>query len=212
MDQMQLFFHSPKEVKYTIRRTENNSRGFADDELTKRLKDVKEIVDIGQVPHTDLTPQALANQALDGVNQWPSAEYTHLQDFKPTADAYYDACLQLSRTLTAALAASIPCGNASYFASAFDRHSSFLRLNYYPVLTDGIDAGATPEEAAGVQDATVPDNGAGAAEQALPRRLGVSRHTDAGALTVLLQDWNPAVTSGLEVSLCKSLAYIRCVC
>ena len=30
-------------------------------------------------------------------------------------------------------------------------------------------------------------------------KLGVSRHTDAGALTVLLQDPNPAVTSGLEV-------------
>lgn len=47
--QMQLFFNSPQEVKYTIKRTENNSRGFADDELTKRLKDVKEILDIGQV-------------------------------------------------------------------------------------------------------------------------------------------------------------------
>lgn len=47
--QMQTFFNSPQEVKYTIKRTENNSRGFADDELTKRLKDVKEILDIGQV-------------------------------------------------------------------------------------------------------------------------------------------------------------------
>jgi isopenicillin N synthase-like dioxygenase len=55
-------------------------------------------------------------------------------------------------------------------------------------------------------DRTVTDADAGAAGEALPRRLGVSRHTDAGALTVLLQDWNPAVTSGLEVSLflCRS--------
>lgn len=47
--QMALFFHSPQDVKYSIKRTENNSRGFADDELTKRLKDAKEILDIGQV-------------------------------------------------------------------------------------------------------------------------------------------------------------------
>lgn len=48
-DQMKLFFDSAQDVKNSIKRTENNSRGFADDELTKRLKDVKEILDIGQV-------------------------------------------------------------------------------------------------------------------------------------------------------------------
>lgn len=48
-EQMKLFFSSPQEVKNSIKRTENNSRGFADDELTKRLKDAKEILDIGQV-------------------------------------------------------------------------------------------------------------------------------------------------------------------
>ena len=46
---MKLFFDSPQNVKNSIKRTESNSRGFADDELTKRLKDVKEILDIGQV-------------------------------------------------------------------------------------------------------------------------------------------------------------------
>lgn len=48
-EQMKLFFASTQEVKHSIKRTESNSRGFADDELTKRLKDVKEILDIGQV-------------------------------------------------------------------------------------------------------------------------------------------------------------------
>jgi len=161
-------------VKYTIKRTETNSRGFADDELTKRLKDVKEILDIGQVwstfpvhsnwqqllqtllhltnynlqvPYSDLSPQAQLNQDLDGVNQWPGAEHTHLSQLKPVSDAYYAACLGLSQTLVRALAQVIPCGNSTYFKSAFDRHSSFLRLNYYPVLVDGVDAGALPEPA-----------------------------------------------------------------
>jgi isopenicillin N synthase-like dioxygenase len=194
MEQMKTFFGSDQDIKYTIRRTENNSRGFADDELTKRLKDVKEIVDIGQVPYSDISDAALANQEVDGFNQWPdTALYPHLQQFKPVADRYYDASLQLSRTLAAALAASIPCANETYFSSAFDHHSSFLRLNYYPVLIDGVDAGATPTNGA-IESVTGGQPGSS-------RRLGVSRHTDAGALTILLQDWNPDVTSGLEVVL-----------
>lgn len=196
-EQMHLFFESPQETKYTVRRTEDNSRGFADDELTKRLKDVKEIFDVGQVPYTDLTPEALKNQIVDGFNQWPAPEFAHLQLFKPTVDAYYDACLDLSRTLVKAMATAIPCGNETYFTSAFDRHSSFLRLNYYPALTDGVDAGAEPssEQTEHVQAGSTDGENGGA----LPRRLGVSRHTDAGALTVLLQDPNPAIQHGLEV-------------
>lgn len=209
--QMKLFFGSPQDTKYTVRRTEDNSRGFADDELTKRLKDVKEIFDVGQVPYTDLTPEALRNQIVDGYNQWPSAEYAHLQQFKPTVDAYYDACLALSRTLVKAMAAVIPCANETYFENAFDRHSSFLRLNYYPTLTDGVDAGAQPvQRTHGAEDtdnsaknndndAIESTSGSDSESTGLPPRLGVSRHTDAGALTVLWQDLNPAVTRGLEV-------------
>lgn len=93
----------------------------------------------------DLSPEALLNQDLDGVNQWPSFEHSDLQELKPTCDAYYQACLELSQTLVRALAQVIPCGNATYFEKAFDHHSSFLRLNYYPVLVDGVDAGAVPQ-------------------------------------------------------------------
>eukprot|EP01032_Pedospumella_encystans_P010615 gene10615-12395_t len=187
-DQMKLFFDSPQNIKNSIKRTESNSRGFADDELTKRLKDVKEILDIGQVPYTDLSLEALRNQELDGVNQWPSGEHVHLQQLKPTCDAYYQACLELSQILVRALSQVIPCGNATYFEKAFDRHSSFLRLNYYPVLVDGVDAGAVVETKTRAE-----------VDSSLPRRLGVSRHTDAGALTVLFQDPNPMVLGGLEV-------------
>lgn len=99
-----------------------------------------------KVPYADLTPEALLNQALDGVNQWPFSKHAHLQQLKPISDAYYQACLTLSKTLVQALAQVIPCGNATYFEKAFDRHSSFLRLNYYPVLVDGVDAGAVDSE------------------------------------------------------------------
>ena len=194
LSQMKLFFHSSQDIKYTIKRTEYNSRGFADDELTKRLKDVKELVDIGQEPYTDLSPQAMLNQALDGYNQWPNEkEYIHLSNFKTIMNQYYSECLILSQILIQALASSIPCANSNYFIKEFQQHSSFLRLNYYPVLINATDAGA--ETMIPTPNPIDPM----ARTEELPRRLGVSRHTDAGALTVLLQDPNPAVTSGLEV-------------
>lgn len=194
LSQMKLFFHSSQDIKYTIKRTEYNSRGFADDELTKRLKDVKELVDIGQEPYTDLSPQAMLNQALDGYNQWPNEkEYIHLSNFKTIINQYYSECLILSQILIQALASSIPCANSNYFIKEFQQHSSFLRLNYYPVLINATDAGAET-----MMPTSNPIDPVARTEE-LPRRLGVSRHTDAGALTVLLQDPNPAVTSGLEV-------------
>ena len=42
--QMQEFFRLPLERKLQVKRTSTNSRGFADDELTKQKRDWKEIV------------------------------------------------------------------------------------------------------------------------------------------------------------------------
>jgi isopenicillin N synthase-like dioxygenase len=205
LGQMKQFFYSPINVKNTVKRTESNSRGFADDELTKRLKDVKEIFDVGQVPYTSdqISADALENQHLDGYNQWPAADkYTHLREFKPVVDAYYAACLRLSHVLVRAMSTLIPCSNETYFERAFDHHSSFLRLNYYPVLTDGVDAGAvTEKEKEDKEKCSAGDSAPCACDSTpeLPPRLGVSRHTDAGALTILLQDPNPEISHGLEV-------------
>lgn len=168
--QMELFFSSSKETKYSVKRTPTNSRGFADDELTKQLRDSKELLDIGQEHFGNVSYQAAVDQLLDGFNMWPEAP--HLDQFKPVMDEYYAACMKLSDILFRAILSQLPCGGDDLPDSvrkAFDTHSSFLRLNMYPVVVDCALDGAE----------TIP--------------LGISRHTDAGVLTLLLQDGNAAL-------------------
>jgi len=103
--------------------------------------------------------------------QWPAA----LPGFEPAVRDYYAACERLAGRLIGAIAINLgapPERLQRCFAAA---HSSFVRLNYYPACP----VAAAPEGIA------VPTAGF----------LGVNHHTDAGALTLLLQDQVP----GLEV-------------
>lgn len=177
-EQMRIFFGSDKDVKYSIKRRHDNSRGFADDELTKQIVDSKEIVDIGQVHFPNLSDEAQKNQLLDGTNLWPTAQ--HLSNFKPVADRYYEACHRLSEILFTSLIGKLMCDGTKPSLSeltSFDSHSSFLRLNMYPIVKfcdPNIDIDAQ-------------------ANCSRPDKLGISRHTDAGILTLLLQDVVPAL-------------------
>jgi len=216
--QQQLFFASNTSLKYSVKRTENNSRGFADDELTKRLKDAKELYDVGQTPHAEdaLTNLAQHYQRLDGQNQWPSEALIEregggqLRLFRSTVEQYYQACQVLARdVLMPALTRHIPCANETYFDSMFSHHSSYLRLNYYPAINDTSRASTSTSEAISTDSADSSaavaasggdgggDGGGGggiltAGVQRPPQQLGISRHTDAGALTILYADMSLA--------------------
>lgn len=88
--------------------------------------------------------------------------------FEPVIRAYYASCKGLSMRLLSAIALNLGV-SGKYLARGFDdAHTSFLRLNYYPRFPLGL------------RD---------------DQPLGVGEHTDAGALTLLLQDQQP----GLEV-------------
>jgi isopenicillin N synthase-like dioxygenase len=103
--------------------------------------------------------------------QWPSA----LPGFEPVIRAFYDACDALALCLLGAISLNlrVPAG---FLAPLFrPAHTSFLRLNYYPRCP---------------RPACPPDLSLAAAGH-----LGVNHHTDAGAITLLLQDAQP----GLEV-------------
>jgi isopenicillin N synthase-like dioxygenase len=154
-EEMRRFFYLPLEEKLKVKRTATNSRGFADDELTKQRRDWKELFDCGHVPRPELPADDPLNVVLDGYNQWPGAA---LPSFEPAARRYYDACADLSAVLMGAIAESLGL-EQEFFEANMTPHTSYLRLNYYPPCPD-------PE----------------------PGQLGISRHTDAGALTVLLQD------------------------
>ena len=96
-------------------------------------------------------------------NRWPDVG----TEFRDTMRAYLDACTRLSLTLLEAFCVGLNLP-ADFMRDDFaDVHTGFIRLNYYPVV-DPLAAGNGQELA----DAD----------------MGVHHHSDAGALTVLLQD------------------------
>ena len=102
--------------------------------------------------------------------QWPAL----LPEFRPAIEKFYDASHAVSMQILTAISLSLgmPSGALDEYFSP--EHTCFLRLNYYPRCP-------TPERPV---DASVAKVG----------HLGVNQHTDAGAVTVLLQD-----QPGLEV-------------
>ena len=103
--------------------------------------------------------------------QWPMV----LPAFQGAIRGYYDACDTLSLELLRVICANLGLSERALDACFRPSHTSFLRLNYYPRCP-------TPVRPA---DLAMAVNG----------YLGINHHTDAGALTLLLQDERP----GLEV-------------
>jgi isopenicillin N synthase-like dioxygenase len=156
---MRDFFSQSAEQKQQLGRTRDNPWGYYDRELTKNVRDWKEVYDYGPSDGKRI------------VAQWPDG----LSGFRPAVEAYSTACEDLSFRLLAGLSTNLglpPDHLAQWFRSS---HTSFLRLNHYPPC---------PAPAAATER-----------ELAASGHLGVNYHTDAGALTLLLQDEQP----GLEV-------------
>eukprot|EP00164_Ancoracysta_twista_P015488 GFYU01025609.1.p1 GENE.GFYU01025609.1~~GFYU01025609.1.p1 ORF type:complete len:415 (-),score=102.03 GFYU01025609.1:92-1303(-) len=147
-EQQAALFSMERDVKLSFKRTESNSKGWYDDEFTKQRLDWKQGFDFGA------QDGSLDTKGLDGWNQWPSRD--SLPHFEGTMRRYFSEMEELSRILIAGMALGLGLPS-SYFESAFERHSSYLRLNYYPRCPD-------------------PDS-----------HKAISHHTDAGGVTVLTQ-------------------------
>jgi isopenicillin N synthase-like dioxygenase len=157
------FFSQTSDTKREISRTADNPWGFFDRELTKNTRDWKEIYDYGP-PGSTADMSSLSPQ-------WPSA----LPEFEPAIRAYYQACEKIALHLIDAIATNLGATPALLRREFEPSHTSFLRLNYYPICP-------TPARPTGVG---VPETG----------HLGINHHTDAGAVTLLLQD----AQAGLQV-------------
>jgi len=96
-------------------------------------------------------------------NRWPIEP----QGFKSTMRQYFEACEQLSLQLLEAFCIGLDLPAKFMHPDFAGNHTGFLRLNYYPVHD--------PIEGASQEPQSVAD-------------LGVHHHSDAGALTVLIQD------------------------
>ena len=97
-------------------------------------------------------------------NRWPDLGNT----FRTTLTRYRDECTALSFTILERMSEGLGLSPAHLAPSFEPEHTGFVRLNYYPV--------ADPlAERADIEHKQTAD-------------MGVHHHTDAGALTVLLQD------------------------
>jgi isopenicillin N synthase-like dioxygenase len=153
LQQTRSFFRQPADVKNRIRRSERNSWGYYDAELTKNRPDWKEIIDIGP---------PVRNGPLAGSHpQWPE-----LAGFKTCMQTLQQQMHEAALHVLDALGKALQTDED--LRRPFTEHSSFLRLNFYPPCPDPATEEAT----------WLPDEG----------QFGISHHTDAGAVTVLLQD------------------------
>jgi len=143
------FFALPAGTKGRVRRSAQNSKGWYDDELTKNKRDWKEGFDLGA------QDGLLDGQGLDGFNQWPDAAFG-VPLFEPACREYFGATERVAQVLTRAMSQGLGMP-PDHFDREFDWHTSYLRLNYYPVC---------PEPEA---------------------HRCISPHSDAGAVTVLSQ-------------------------
>ncbi len=103
--------------------------------------------------------------------QWPESP----SQFRAVVSEYYEACESLCFVLLDAISGNLGASPGQTGRCFRPEHTSFLRFNHYPVC----DQPASPE-------------GDGAASEGY---LGINPHTDAGALTLLLQDDQ----AGLEI-------------
>ncbi len=162
-DATRAFFAQPTETKRAIARTKENARGYYDRELTKNRRDLKEVLDIAHLRHDLPDDHPLNSHPVDGVNQWPE-----LPGFGETIRSYLDECGELSRWLLSAFCLGL--GEAAdHLHGGFEpSHTSFLRLNHYP--TDDLLDADEASEVTPLGD------------------MALHHHSDAGALTLLLQD------------------------
>jgi len=148
------FFHQPASIKDAVMRTRDNPWGYYNNELTKNLRDKKEVFDYT----TDGT-----DPIYHAENRWPEVDAA----FRTTLSAYRDAVTRLALSLLEAFCVGVDLP-ADFMRADFEGgHTGFIRLNYYPV--------EDPLQAPNAGHPPVAD-------------LGVHHHSDAGALTVLLQD------------------------
>ena len=107
------------------------------------------------------------NDGVDPIYGQSNRWLVDQEQFKTTMQAYFEACTNLSLKLLEAFCIGLNLSADFMHADFANNHTGFLRLNYYPVKDPLADIG---DDKSSVAD------------------MGVHHHTDAGALTVLLQD------------------------
>ncbi|KAI3436008.1 hypothetical protein D9Q98_002065 [Chlorella vulgaris] len=158
---MHSFFDLDLETKLQARRSETNAMGYAHDELTKQTLDLKEVFDVSRVPHPELPDTDPLNKTIEGFNLWPPGQ----DEFRAAVLAYYREVERCSFQLLEAFCAGLGMERTALHHLFEGQHTGFLRLNHYPLAHPLAQQAGKPQEL-----------------------MGVHHHTDAGFLTILVQD------------------------
>lgn len=111
------FFDAPSEVKNSVRRNAENPLGYNERELTKRVRDHKEVFDF-------VDPSQGRAQRY---NRWPE----QLPGFREAMTVHYDACSHLAAETTELVFAALGLSDATVRSHSGDRTTSSARLNHY---------------------------------------------------------------------------------
>lgn len=115
-DATRRFFDAPRPVRTAIVRDRQNPLGWFDRELTKRMRDHKEVFDF------------VDPAAADEMNRWPD-----LPGFRDTMVRHFDAMNDLARRTLSLLQSVLDLGAESRRVFECARRGSTVRLNLYTV-------------------------------------------------------------------------------
>lgn len=123
------FFEQAAEEKRKVRRTEKDVLGYYDTELTKNVRDWKEVFDMAVVEPI-LVPSSSDpddHDLLEWFNQWPD----YPPQFREACEVYARETGKLAMKLMELIALSLGLP-ANKFKDYFKDQTSFMRLNHYP--------------------------------------------------------------------------------
>ncbi|XP_075501713.1 protein LATERAL BRANCHING OXIDOREDUCTASE 1-like [Primulina tabacum] len=156
------FFALSQDEKRKVSRSEVNIFGYSDHEITKNVRDWKEVFDctIENPTIVYASDEPDDEELLELSNQWPD----YPPELREACEENAAEMQKLAYKILALIGLSLGLPEDRFYGF-FEHQTSFMRLNYYPPCP-------APQLA-----------------------LGLGRHKDAGAMTILAQD----DVGGLEV-------------
>jgi isopenicillin N synthase-like dioxygenase len=124
------FFALPLEEKSKVRRTFENALGYYDSELTKNVRDWKEVFDFTTRGVLELPVASSGNEEQIHVysNQWPEYPST----FREVCEKWSKSVESLAFELLGLIAESLGLPATYFHKYWLPDDSNFIRLNYYP--------------------------------------------------------------------------------
>ncbi|XP_048492147.1 jasmonate-induced oxygenase 2 [Beta vulgaris subsp. vulgaris] len=124
------FFSLAVEEKKNVAKDEDNPMGYHDTELTKNVRDWKQVFDY--TTKDGCTPIPVSPDDLQAVkpvtNRWPQ----HPPEFREVAEEYAKEVEKLASIMLELIARSLGLAGNRFSELFKDQTTSFIRLNYYP--------------------------------------------------------------------------------